>query len=117
MGDWSTTITLSIFSHPAILSCAPGFSLELYSFLARPRYKISSISVDLPEPETPVTQIKQPKGNFTSIFFKLCSLAPFISKKYLPKRHCLRVGGICIFNSLLKYCAVRETLLFIKSFK
>ena len=32
--------------------------------------------VDLPEPETPVTDTKQPSGISTSIPFKLCSRAP-----------------------------------------
>ena len=30
----------------------------------------------MPEPETPVTQIKRPSGIVTSMFFRLCSDAP-----------------------------------------
>jgi hypothetical protein len=36
------------------------------------------ISVDLPEPETPVTQQKTPSGIFTSTFLRLCCVAPSI---------------------------------------
>src|SRR3989344_4785320 len=42
--------------------------------------KISLTKEDFPPPETPVTQINLPKGNLTSMFFKLCSLAPIISR-------------------------------------
>ena len=35
-------------------------------------------SVDLPEPETPVTQVKTPSGISTSRFLRLCSRAPVI---------------------------------------
>ena len=37
---------------------------------------MSSTKVDLPLPETPVTHVRQPRGNETSIFFRLFSLAP-----------------------------------------
>src|SRR3989344_1006301 len=43
---------------------------------------MSFTSDDLPLPETPVTQINLPKGKATSMFFKLCSLAP-LTVKYL----------------------------------
>ena len=33
-------------------------------------------NVVFPLPEIPVINVKQPKGNFTLIFFKLFSLAP-----------------------------------------
>ena len=36
--------------------------------------------MDLPLPDTPVTQVKQPKGIFKSIFFKLFPVAPPISR-------------------------------------
>ena len=34
------------------------------------------ISVDLPEPETPVTQVKAPSGKLTSMSCRLCCVAP-----------------------------------------
>ena len=54
-------------------------------------YKVSFIKVDFPEPETPVTQINLPSGNFTLKFFKLFPAAPVIlvGKKY--------------FGNLMKY--------------
>ena len=38
---------------------------------------MSFTNVDLPEPDTPVTETKQPSGISTSIFF-VCSLAPLM---------------------------------------
>ena len=38
--------------------------------------RMSLTSVDLPEPDTPVTDTKQPSGNSTSMFLRLCSRAP-----------------------------------------
>ena len=37
---------------------------------------MSLTSVDFPDPDTPVTAIRQPSGNATSTFFRLCSLPP-----------------------------------------
>jgi hypothetical protein len=37
---------------------------------------MSLTSVDLPEPDTPVTQVNTPSGISTSTFFRLCSRAP-----------------------------------------
>ena len=36
------------------------------------------MSVDFPDPETPVTQLKIPSGISTSRFLRLCSRAPVI---------------------------------------
>ena len=46
-------------------------------------YKKCKIKVDLPLPETPVTQVKVPTGIFKLTFFKLFPEAPLISI-YLP---------------------------------
>ena len=54
-------ITLSMYSVPAMILCAPGSSRERYSALASARYRMSFTSVDLPEPETPVTTVITPK--------------------------------------------------------
>ena len=40
---------------------------------------MSFTSVDLPEPETPVTTVSNPSGKVTSTFFKLFALAPRIA--------------------------------------
>ena len=53
------------------------------SFAARPLYKISLMSEDLPEPETPVTAVKVPSGIETSIFFRLFCAAP-LTVRVLP---------------------------------
>ncbi len=37
---------------------------------------MSFTSVDFPEPETPVTAVKTPSGNFTVMFLRLFSVAP-----------------------------------------
>ena len=37
---------------------------------------ISLTKDDFPEPDTPVTQVKTPRGKATSIFFKLFARAP-----------------------------------------
>lgn len=41
------------------------------------------MSVDLPEPETPVIQVKRPTGNFNVTFFKLLPVAPMSSTCFL----------------------------------
>ena len=40
---------------------------------------MSSTSVDFPEPDTPVTTMKSPSGNLTSMFFRLFARAPSTS--------------------------------------
>ena len=56
IGVWSMSITLSKQSIPSTASCAPGFVRVLLSRFASALKTISLTSVDLPEPETPVTQ-------------------------------------------------------------
>ncbi len=41
-----------------------------------PLYRVSSTSVDFPLPETPVTTVRSPMGNFASIFLRLFSRHP-----------------------------------------
>ena len=60
-----------------MLLCSAGITLDLFMFLLKLFHKVSSTNVDFPPPETPVTQVKIPKGNFTLIFFKLFPEAPF----------------------------------------
>ena len=68
--------------------------------------KISLTNVDFPLPDTPVTTLNFPKGNFTLIFFKLCSLAPLTSKNNpFPLRRFL---GTSIFSFPDKYFPVIE---------
>src|ERR1051326_818530 len=65
---------------PRISSCAPGRSFEPYHFRINARRRLSSTSVLLPEPETPVTQVKLPIGMRTLRFLRLFSFAPRISR-------------------------------------
>ena len=55
-----------------------------------------SINVDLPLPETPVTQVKLPVGILRLTLFKLFPLAPLISTN-LPFLASLLVLGISIY--------------------
>ena len=70
------------------------------------------ISEDLPLPETPVTQIKFPKGKETSRFFKLFVLT-FNSLNIFFFFDFLLFSGTGIFKFLLRYCAVKLFLFFI----
>ena len=59
-------------------------------------YNVSVISVDLPLPETPVTQINCPSGRLTETFFRLFPSAPIrCSNCPLPCRLC--EGTVIIF--------------------
>ena len=76
MGDWSMTIILSMCSMPSMASWAPGCLWEPCSSLDIALWRISSTRVDLPDPDTPVTEMKMPRGKSTSMRLRLCSLAP-----------------------------------------
>src|SRR5258707_389798 len=69
---------------------------------------MSFTSVDLPEPDTPVTQMKLPTGKSTSMFFRLCCVAPITLKK---SRSCPRFGGTAITGPHERNCAVTDQLL------
>jgi len=49
------------------------------SRLATALNRTSLTSVDLPDPDTPVTHVNTPSGTWTSISRRLCWLAPMIS--------------------------------------
>ena len=100
-------IILSILDIPLTSLHFPGFSFDLFIFCAIVLYKISFINVDFPDPETPVIQVNTPNGNLTSIFFRLCSVAPFTSI-YFPFVGFLRFLGTSILFLPLKYCPVME---------
>ena len=102
---------LSIFSMPLILLHFPGFSLDLYNSLASDLYKTSLTRVDFPEPETPVTQLNNPKGIFTVTSFKLFSLAFIISIAF-PFDFLLLLGTFT-FSLPLKYLPVIEVSMFL----
>src|SRR6266480_991637 len=76
IGFWSISITLSKTSIPSTPAWAPGFTRARLSRFASALKTISFTRVDLPEPETPVTQMNLPTGNSTSISLRLCCAAP-----------------------------------------
>ena len=55
---------------------------------------MSWTSVDLPDPLTPVTQVSVLSGIATSIFFRLCSLAPSTRIRWPVPRRRSRGTGI-----------------------
>ena len=108
IGDWSMLIILSIFSSPFTSLHFPGFSDAPFSSFAIVLYKTSFTSVDFPEPDTPVTHVNTPNGNFTLIFFKLFSVAFFTSITFVFVCFLLAFGT-SIFFLPLKYCPVIES--------
>ena len=82
IGDWSISIILSINSVP--LNPLKGFGifrdLLLFKVKFNALYKVWRTSVDLPLPETPVTQVRLPKGIFKFTLSKLFPDAPVISR-------------------------------------
>jgi hypothetical protein len=62
IGDWSTLITLSNRSRPIDFLVRRRLAGRAVEVLAAAAYSVSLISVDLPEPETPVMQVSRPTG-------------------------------------------------------
>src|SRR2546430_17509783 len=74
---------------------------------------MSSTKVDLPLPETPVTQVKQPSGKETVSYFKLFSFAPTNVNQLsdcLGDRGLARCFGTGISVRPERYSAVKEFL-------
>ena len=82
IGDWSISITLSINSVP--LKPLKGFGILRELLLLRNKfkelYKVCSIKVDLPLPDTPVTHVKLPSGILRFTLLRLFPEAPLTSK-------------------------------------
>ena len=51
---------------------SPGASLAPYSRWRMARSRMSKISEDLPDPDTPVTATSKPSGRRTVMFWRLC---------------------------------------------
>ena len=77
---------------PVIRVCLPGTVRAPLSSRASALYKMSLTSVDLPDPDTPVTATRQPSGNATSTPRRLCSAAPLTATSRLLSRF-LRLAG------------------------
>ena len=99
MGDWSMSITLSAFSIPEIFLNLPGYCFDLIKSDDSALYNISITRDDFPEPDTPVTDVIMPRGNFTLILLRLFSLAPKIS---INPDGSLLLSGIFMNDSPLK---------------
>src|SRR5437762_284169 len=98
MGAWSMQTTSSSASHPfnslIMPTGSPRWRLAVCSPLRRAsscRYRTSWTSVDLPEPDTPVTAVKVPSGMRTSTPARLCSREPLISSQRGLVEHIERV--------------------------
>ena len=71
---------------PSTLSCASGVCVVApFNAVAANGNKVPLINVDLPEPDTPVTQVITPKGISSVTFFKLLPLAPIIFNHFLSR--------------------------------
>ena len=99
-------MTLSRASVPIISSCFPETFLARFRRFAKSLYRISLTSELFPEPETPVTTVMIPSGISTSIFLRLCSLAPFIVSQPVG---CLRSFGTGMHSLPLRYWPVMES--------
>ena len=85
---------------------APGWMRALSSLRAAAAYSVSMISVDLPEPETPVTQVRRPIGISAVTFCRLFSVAPTM-RIALPFCGARRLVGSGICRAPERYCPVR----------
>src|SRR5690349_18424343 len=108
IGDWSMSITLSKHSMPSQLSCSPGFTRIRCSRLASALKTISLTSVDLPEPDTPVTVMNFPTGNSTSIALRLCCEAPRTTSKRSTDRKSTRLNSSHVENSYAVFCLKKK---------
>jgi len=99
---------------PVTVLWRPGTKRAPLSLFARVVYKISLTKVDLPDPETPVTDTKTPSGTSTSISLRLFSFAPLTTSLRLGSI-ARRFAGISIDLRPDKYAPVIDSLDAIKS--
>src|SRR4051812_50207711 len=86
------SMILSRCSSPSILSCGAGASLAPLILRAIALYSVSISKVDLPPPETPVTQVNRPSGISAVMFLRLLprALTTFSERRGVGGR---RPGG------------------------
>src|SRR5690625_5681318 len=83
MGLWSISTTLSNRSMPENDWCGAGWADALLSSRALSLYRVSLMSVDFPEPETPVTHTNSPAGSSRSTPLRLLPVAPeMVSRRF-----------------------------------
>ena len=74
-------------------ACLPGRVLARFRSAASRLKRISLTREDFPLPDTPVTQVKVPRGMDTSTFRRLFSAAPRMVRKFpLPFRRSVGTG-------------------------
>ena len=90
-----------MFSRPEIDLYAPTGNFERIILFETIGKNTSLNKVDFPLPETPVIQVKVPKGISTDTFFKLCSVTPSSTMEFpFPLR---RFSGTSIFKVPARY--------------
>src|SRR5439155_15276036 len=110
IGDWSTRTSLSTLSSPVTRVCRPGTCRAPLSLFASTDARMSLTSVDLPEPETPVTDVSTPSGNDTSISRRLCSRAP-TTVSWRRRATGRLLAGIAMLSLPDRYAPVIESVL------
>ena len=76
MGDWSMSMTLSIWSMPSISRYGPTTRAEWCTALVSAGAMVSVTSELFPEPETPVTTVRVPNSILAVTFLRLLADAP-----------------------------------------
>src|ERR1700742_2176366 len=98
------SMILSICSSPSMRSCGAAPSLALLSLRAIARYSVSISKVDLPPPETPVTQVNRPSGISAEMFLRLLprALITLMVRRWFGGRR----SGTSTAGSPVRYLAV-----------
>src|SRR5210317_916952 len=97
MGLWSISMHLSIWSMPEMDAKGAGVSVVApFNSVAAMGYRVLLINVDLPEPDTPVTQVSRPTGIFRVTSHRLLPRAP-ASTSCRFGLLAVRFAGISIF--------------------
>ncbi|MNZ68457.1 hypothetical protein D3C78_867260 [compost metagenome] len=93
IGLWSMSTTLSRCCRPSSDSWAEASSeVTPFSAVAASGNRVLLISVDLPEPDTPVMQVNRPRGISRSTLRRLLPRAP-LSLSNLSRSTAVRSAG------------------------
>ena len=96
---------MSKYFNPSIDSNGAGSVCARFNSLAATLYKVSFISVDLPDPDTPVIQVNTPTGISKLTLFRLLPYAELILSQLLDV---FRLLGTKIFSRPLIYSPVND---------
>ncbi|MNG05786.1 hypothetical protein D3C84_889960 [compost metagenome] len=109
IGLWSMSTTLSRCCRPSKLSWAEASSeVAPFSAVAVMGNRVLLIRVDLPEPETPVTQVSRPTGTSRLTCCRLLPRAPLSLSDFFLSRG-VRWAGTWIFTRPERYFPVSES--------